>query len=81
MSKVRASEIPVLELETNTERASKVVLEEARVAERDDGIDAIILGCAGMVEVVDTVRKRLSVTVIDPVECAAQCMTWLVQKA
>lgn len=81
VSKVRASEIPVLELETNTERASKVVLEEARVAERDDGIDAIILGCAGMVEVVDTVRKRLSVTVIDPVECAAQCMTWLVQKA
>ena len=79
VSKVRASEIPVLELETNTILASKVVAQEALVAEQEDGISAIILGCAGMVEVVDAVRSKLSTVVIDPVECAAQCMLWLRQ--
>ena len=77
MSSVRASEIPVLELETNTKRAGMVVAEEAVRAERNDGVSAIILGCAGMVEVVETVRKTLSTTVIDPVECAARCMLWV----
>lgn len=81
MSKVRASEIPVLELETDTERASAVIVAEARRAERDDDVSAIILGCAGMVEVVDAVRKTLPTTVIDPVECAAQCMHWLRQSS
>ncbi|SHH13305.1 allantoin racemase [Cognatiyoonia sediminum] len=77
LSKVRASEIPVLELETNTKRACKVVAQEALLAEQEDDISAIILGCAGMVEVADTVRSKLSTTVIDPVECAARCMLWM----
>ena len=80
VSKVRASEIPVLELEKNTSLASKVVAKEALVAEQEDGISAIVLGCAGMVEVVATVRSHLSSTVIDPVECAAQCMLSITQK-
>ena len=80
VSKVRASEIPVLELEKNTFLAGKVVAQEALVAEQEDSISAIILGCAGMVEVVDTVRSQLSTAVIDPVECAAQCMLWITQK-
>ncbi len=77
LSKVRASEIPVLELEANTSHAGTVIAEEALVAERDDSVSAIILGCAGMVEVVDMVRDRLSTAVIDPVQCAAQCMLWM----
>ena len=77
---IRASEIPVLELEKNTFLAGKVVAQEALVAEQEDSVSAIILGCAGMVEVVDTVRSQLSTAVIDPVECAAQCMQWMTQK-
>lgn len=80
MSSVRASEVPVLDLETNTRRAGPIVAEEAFRAERDDNVSAIILGCAGMIEVLDTVRKKLSVKVIDPVECAAQCMLWMRQR-
>lgn len=79
VSKVRASEIPVLELESNTNRASKVVAQEALVAEQEDGISAIVLGCAGMVEIVDAVRSQLSAVVIDPIECAARCMLWMRQ--
>jgi allantoin racemase len=80
VSKVRASEIPVLELEENTTLAGKVVAQEAVAAEQKDGISAIILGCAGMVEVVDAVRSQLSIAVIDPVDCAARCMLWLTRK-
>lgn len=80
VSKVRASEIPVLELEADSGRAGRVVAQEALVAEREDGISAVILGCAGMVEIADVVRRELSVPVIDPVECAARCMLWM-QKA
>lgn len=79
VSKVRASEIPVLELEANSRAASKVVAQEALVAEQEDDISAIILGCAGMVEVVDAVRSQLAKAVLDPVECAAQCMLWMRQ--
>lgn len=77
MSRVRASEVPVLELETNTRHAGPIVAEEAFRSERDDDVSAIILGCAGMIEVLHTVRKKLSVKVIDPIECAAQCMLWM----
>lgn len=79
MSRVRASEVPVLELETNTGRAGPIVVEEAIRAEREDDVSAIILGCSGMIEVVETVRANLSITVIDPVECAAACMLWMRQ--
>jgi allantoin racemase len=80
VSQVRASEIPVLELEANPAGAGTVVTQEAQTAERDDSISAIILGCAGMVEVVDQVRKNLSLAVIDPVACAAGCMRWIIQQ-
>ncbi len=80
VSKVRASEVPVLELEADTSRASVLVAEEARCAERDDEVSAIILGCAGMVEVAEAVRSALSIEVIDPVETAATCMRWMIRK-
>lgn len=79
LSAVRASDIPVLELEKNPQQAGGIIADEACRAEAGDDISAIILGCAGMVEVVDDVRARLSVPVIDPVACAARCMSWMVR--
>ena len=79
MSKIRASEIPVLDFEANTDLAGQVVTQEALAAQNEDGISAIILGCAGMVEVVDVVRSQLATAVIDPVACAARCMLWMYQ--
>lgn len=77
LSKVRASEVPVLELEANPERASQAVLEEALSAQKHDAISAVILGCAGMVAVMNNVERALSIETIDPVACAARCMLWL----
>ena len=78
VSKVRASDVPVLDLETNPERSSALVVNEALEAQANDDISAVILGCAGMVQVVESVETALGIQTIDPVACAARCMTWLV---
>jgi allantoin racemase len=54
-----------------------VIAAEAARAEAGDAISAVILGCAGMVGVAETVRQALTIDVIDPVACTARCMTWL----
>ncbi len=79
LARVRASDVPVLELETNPAAAGQHVRAEAMRAEQDDGVSAIILGCAGMVQVVEEVRRALSIEVIDPVICAAECAAWLLR--
>lgn len=78
LGKVRASDVPVLTLHENPEAAEARVLHEAQKAEVEDGIDAVILGCAGMVNVTRAVRQSVQVHVIDPAVTAAACMKWLV---
>lgn len=78
VSKVRASDIPVLDLESSPERASAQIVNEALEAQANDNISALILGCAGMVQVVENVERALRIRTIDPVACAARSMTWLV---
>jgi len=77
LSRVRASDVPVLELEANPKHAGQVVAREPADAEANDHIGALILGCAGMVEVFAAVRQAVTVEVIDPVSCAARAMRWL----
>ena len=76
VSKVRASEVPVLELESNPKKASEIIKSEALRAQKLDEVATIILGCAGMVEVYHEVEKELSIETIDPVTCAARCWNW-----
>ncbi len=78
LAQVRASEVPVLELDANPKQAGQIVAQEALKAEVYDDISAVILGCAGMVEVVNEVQKVITVRTIDPVACAARCMGWLI---
>ncbi|MEM6891433.1 MAG: aspartate/glutamate racemase family protein [Pseudomonadota bacterium] len=78
LSKIRASEVPVLELEANPNKAIGFIRAEALRAQSQDGISAVVLGCAGMVEVYNDVQSSLSVDTIDPVTCAARCCNWLV---
>lgn len=77
LARVRASDVPVLALEADPARTGQVIIEEARRAESQDDISALILGCAGMVEVYHDVQRALSIATIDPVTCAARCMSWL----
>lgn len=75
---VRASEVPVLELEADPDAAARAITREAQQAQEEDNIAAVVLGCAGMVQVHAMVRDALSIEAIDPVTCAATCLRWLV---
>ncbi|WP_299604353.1 aspartate/glutamate racemase family protein [uncultured Tateyamaria sp.] len=77
VAKVRASNVPVLELEADPMCSARTIGEEALRAEQDDDISAVILGCAGMVQVVAVVRDALKIETIDPVACAAKCLKWM----
>lgn len=76
-AKVRASDVPVLALEADPQATAKTIVQEALMAEAHDGISAVILGCGGMVQVVEQVQSALTIPTIDPVACAARSMTWL----
>ncbi|MEM9699671.1 MAG: aspartate/glutamate racemase family protein [Pseudomonadota bacterium] len=77
VSRVRASEVPVLDLDAAPATASEIITSEALQAQKLDGISAVVLGCAGMVEVYHQVERALSVETINPVSCAARCWNWL----
>ena len=78
LARVRASDVPVLALEENPALSGEAIKQEALQAEENDDIGAVILGCAGMVQVVEDVQNALTIEAIDPVTCTARCMTWLV---
>ena len=77
-ARVRASGVPVLDLEERPEAAAEAVEAEARRAVAEDGIGAVVTGCAGMARVSERLRRALPVPVVDPVEAAMGCVAWLV---
>jgi allantoin racemase len=69
--RVRASEVAVLDLEKPGSDAEERISYEVSTAIDEDGCDAIVLGCAGMTDLVNRLRKRHGVPVIDGVAAAA----------
>lgn len=70
--KVRAADIPVLSLEDPTSDALPRLRNEIATALREDRAEAIILGCAGMADLVDALRQEFQVPVIDGVAAAVK---------
>ncbi|MBT8156057.1 aspartate/glutamate racemase family protein [Epibacterium ulvae] len=69
VSKVRASGVPVLEVD----KAEAKILSEIKLAATQDAISTVVLGCAGMVDLPQKARAVTPVHVIDGVR-AAVCM-------
>ena len=69
-ARVRAAEIPVLALEARDGSASRLIDGEIEAALRDDRAEAIVLGCAGMVDLAADLAARHGVPVIDGVTAA-----------
>lgn len=67
---VRASEVPVLDLEKPGSNAEQIISDEIGLALADDGCEAIVLGCAGMADLSERLAKRHGVPVIDGVSAA-----------
>lgn len=76
--KVRAASVPVLALEEPGSDAQMKVLAEARRALAEDGSDVIVLGCAGMADLVRWLSEQLQVPVIDGVGAALKLAESLV---
>lgn len=83
LASVRSVDIPVLELEENMNRTKDALAAEAVRAVEDDGADAIIFGCTGMLGCAEAVRSGLlkagyDIPVIDPVPLAVRMAVALV---
>jgi len=69
-SGVRASEVPVLELEREGGDARRSISREIERARDQDGAEAIVLGCAGMTDLAASLAEEHGMPVLDGVACA-----------
>ncbi|MFF0950560.1 aspartate/glutamate racemase family protein [Rhizobium leguminosarum] len=71
-AKVRASDIPVLELEDAASGAIGKLRAEIERALLEDGAEAIVLGCAGMTDLARELQEIYGVPVVDGVAAAVK---------
>ena len=70
--RVRATDIPVLELDNPNSSARSMILRECEAAILEDKSGAIVLGCAGMADLTRFLEDKLQVPVIDGVAAAVK---------
>tara|TARA_R110002020_G_scaffold34066_26_gene103765 strand:+ start:35707 stop:36432 length:726 start_codon:yes stop_codon:yes gene_type:complete len=70
--RVRAIDLPVLALEQDMPRSCSLIAAEIRAARHHDGVEAIVLGCAGMAELCERLTAETGVPVIDGVTAAVR---------
>jgi allantoin racemase len=73
---VRAVEIPVLDLSDS--KVISLMIEECKRSLVEDGAEAIVLGCAGMVDLCEIIGPEIGVPVIDGVTAAVKFVESLV---
>jgi allantoin racemase len=76
--KVRAAEVPVLDLEAPGSNARARISEEIHTAVREDRAEAIVLGCAGMADLAVGLAREHGIPVLDGVGCAVKLCETLV---
>ena len=77
-NRIRATDVPVLELENPDSEASKLIRGEIQEALDIDRSEAIVLGCAGMADLASELSKEFGVPVIDGVSAAVKLVEGLV---
>lgn len=75
---IRATDLPVLELEVEGSNARKIITEECRLAVVEDKAGAIVLGCGGMADLSAQITQEIGVPVIDGVSAAVKFVEALV---
>ncbi|CAL9280712.1 aspartate/glutamate racemase family protein [Streptomyces sp. SudanB182_2057] len=76
---VRASGLPVLDLERDDETTVDAIAEQALRAVREDGAEVICLGCGGMAGLAEAVVERTGVPAVDGVTAAVTIAESLVR--
>ena len=69
-ARVRASDVPVLDLEEGTPESRAKIAREIRLAIEEDRAEAIVLGCAGMTDLAASFAEEFALPVLDGVACA-----------
>jgi allantoin racemase len=69
-ARVRAAEVPVLDLEKKGSDARRRIEAEIEMAKREDRAEAIVLGCAGMADLAAELSARHALPVVDGVAAA-----------
>ena len=77
-AKVRAANVPVLDLEADPARSRRRIRNELDAALSQDNIGAIILGCAGMADLAEDLRAGIRLPLIDGVRSAVGLCEMLV---
>ncbi len=77
-SGVRASDIPVLDLEKNDPEALATIAAVIARCRDEDGAEAIVLGCAGMTDLASDLQAQQGLPVIDGVGCAVKLVEGMV---
>lgn len=72
LASIRTLGVGVVESSAGKDRLRDRYRAEAEAAVREDGAEAVILGCAGMVGVAEEVQAHLGVPVVDPVAAAVK---------
>lgn len=70
--RVRAAEIPVLDLEADGDAALNRIIEECKRARDEDGIGAIVLGCGGMADLTDTIAAEVGLPIVEGVTASVK---------
>jgi len=78
-ARVRAANVAVLALEEPGSDARRTIAAEIARALRDDGAEAIVLGCAGMTDLARDLERKAGVPVIDGVACGVALAEALVR--
>ena len=71
-AKVRAADIPVLDLEDPASGAISKLRQQIELALAEDRAEAIILGCAGMADLAHALQQEYGVPVVDGVSAAVK---------
>lgn len=74
---VRASNVPVLDLENGGQETERLIYAQVERAVEEDMADCIVLGCAGMSELRARLSEEFGLPVIDGVGCAVGFMETL----
>ncbi len=77
-ARVRACEVPVLELDDPGGDAYARIEVECRAAVAEDGVDVVVLGCAGMADLCRRLSAAVGVPVVDGVAAAVKQVEGLV---
>ena len=71
-TEILASGLPVLELEHNHDRSIEILSQKISRIETKTNQQALILGCAGMTNIIGNLQSKHKITLIDPIMAAAR---------